>query len=223
MITRTYERNGREGVSRRESLPGESPSTAEVAPRGEGVSRGSLARESRAEGVSPVDRVRAEVASTIASLAEERRVLGAIGRGSLGPRDLAELPLGWERGVGVGPIWEALADLHSLCLAGLLASWEAWGRVRLDAVVRLLSPELGELREGRRRGYLPELVALAPGRGQALRALGRVAYAAEERRESRAAGREVTRALGRVGLAGDEWARERMAAGLAAAFDGRDR
>lgn len=163
--------------------------------------------------------MRGDIAHAIVEATDVRRVLGALARGTLAPRDLDGLPVGWERGPSSMATGRALGELHGLILAGLLASWETWGRARVDAVVRFLAPEAGVMVDGRRRGYLADLVARAPARGEALRAVGRVGWTAARLEESRVAGREVVRAVART-LAGveDNAQREVLAAGLAVAL-----
>ncbi len=75
--------------------------------------------------------------------------------------------------------------MHGRILCALEASLSLWGRVDLRRVVAYLSPLAGVVLETRARGYLPDIARRAPGRGGALRAVGRLAYAGALREDER--------------------------------------
>jgi len=124
---------------------------------------------------------------------DEQRVLGALVRGTLAPRDVE----GWLPTEGDGRVGRAFGQLHRELYCAVLASREALGRVDLRRVIALLGPSAGVVHEGRLLGYLPELARRAPARREALWALELARQESATRRARQEAVAGAFRALGR--------------------------
>jgi hypothetical protein len=117
---------------------------------------------------------------------DEQIVLGALVRGTLSPRDVD----GWAPA-------ESYGDLHRRIFFALLASLAVCKRVELPRVLVFVGSAAGTVwSDGRAHGYLPDLARGAPGRGGAVRAIGRLFYAARLAEDERV--RKSDRAVAEV-------------------------